>query len=153
MKENKRKRSKETTNKRTAECVDWDTLDQFTLGYIQCALWSSHDYWETAEHGGRYLDEDYSIEDMATETFEEMKRHCAVFQEKCKDLLAEAGMDDFKAGMDFWLARNGFGVGYCDRDLGEVGLKLTEAAESWGEYGLYVGKDGKIRCPYRYGDV
>ena len=33
------------------------------------------------------------------------------------------------AGHDYWLTRNGHGAGYWDRDLGEVGDKLTKACE------------------------
>lgn len=45
---------------------------------------------------------------------------------------------------DFWLTRNGHGVGFWDRDVGAVGDRLTKACKKFGETYLYVGDDGKI---------
>lgn len=117
-------------------------LDAFTLGYIRCALWSSND--ESDPLGSEYLDECYSIADITPEDLQEMKSDCAAFQEKCKALLAESGLSASTAGNDFWLTRTHHGAGYWDRGLGDVGRKLTDAAKSWGDCDLFVGRDGKI---------
>jgi hypothetical protein len=53
-------------------------------------------------------------------------------------------MDAEKAGHNFWLTREGHGSGFWDEDMDEVGERLTELSEKFGEGGLYVGDDGKV---------
>jgi hypothetical protein len=115
-------------------------LDKFTRQYIETALWSSTD--ESDESGGEPLDANYSASDIAPETVAEMAADCADFQEKYATLLDESGLDSERAGHDFWLSRNGHGSGFFDE--GDGLEKLQEAAESYGEYHLYVGDDGLI---------
>lgn len=45
------------------------------------------------------------------------------------------------AGHDFWLTRNGHGVGYWDRGLGQLGERLTVASKAYGGKDLYLGDD------------
>lgn len=52
--------------------------------------------------------------------------------------------DEHQAGIDFWLTRNGHGAGFWDRDLGEIGDKLTAAAETYRELGVYLGDDEQV---------
>lgn len=67
-----------------------------------------------------------------------------LFQDVNAKLLARAG-DEAQNGHDFWLTRNGHGVGFWDRGYDkEVGDALTKASESFGEVDLYVGDDGRI---------
>ena len=113
-----------------------------TSTVTECALWSSID--PADESGGEYLDENYSIADIDPESLQEMKKDCAAFREKFKDLLAESGLADREAGVDIWLARTHHGAGYWDRGLGDVGRKLKKAAESCGDADLRVGADGRI---------
>jgi hypothetical protein len=47
-------------------------------------------------------------------------------------------------GYDLWMTRAGTGVGFDDRDLGDVGEKLYEVARKEGEVDLYVGDDDQI---------
>jgi hypothetical protein len=47
-------------------------------------------------------------------------------------------------GHDFWLTRNRHGAGFWDRGLGELGERLTKAAQSFGESDLYLGDDGQL---------
>ena len=42
------------------------------------------------------------------------------------------GIDAGQVGHDFWLTRNGHGAGFWDRGLGEIGDRLTKAAEVYG---------------------
>lgn len=117
-------------------------MSKFLNAYIVCALWSSTD--ESTTSGGEPLDKNYSAEDLAYETLETMRQECSDFQAANEEDLAQAG-DDEQNGHDFWLTRNGHGAGFWDRNYGEVGRRLTEAAHSWGERSLYVGDDGLIR--------
>ena len=75
-----------------------------------------------------------------------MIKHCAEFREANAELLEKAeelGRTETDCAHDFWLTRNGHGVGFWDRDLGEVGDKLTKACE-YTEVDLYVGDDNKL---------
>ena len=49
----------------------------------------------------------------------------------------------FSAGHDYWLTRNGYGVGYLDRDLGDIGERLAEACEYTGQ-DVCRGHDGLL---------
>lgn len=117
-------------------------LDEFTQGYLECALWSSTD------EDGDSLDGVYGVEDFAPVTLQEAVRECKDFQEAQAELLqkayAERGYTADKAGHDFWLTRNGHGAGFWDRGLGEIGDQLTDASKPYGDVDLYVGDDGLI---------
>lgn len=121
-------------------------LDAFTQAYLECALWSSTD--NADDSGGKPLDENYEVDDIAVETLMEAKRECEDFQEANEELLSQAyehpGYDEESAGHDFWLTRCGHGAGFWDRGLGEIGDKLTKACKPYGNVDLYVGDDGKI---------
>jgi len=110
-------------------------LDDFTLAYIEAALWSSNGDDDTP------LDANYSRDNLARETLDDMAADCARFQrENATDLAGRKAQH----GHDFWLTRNGHGAGFWDRGLGDRGDRLTEAADEFGEVYLYVGDDGRI---------
>lgn len=126
-------------------------LDDFTLGYIECALWSTND--ESTPNGGKPLDYNYDIGDIAESTLKKIVEDCKKFQEDNSELLMKYYNERIKvtsdpikayAGHDFWLTRNGHGCGFWDRDLGKLGEQLTEASHKFGECWLYVGDDKKI---------
>jgi hypothetical protein len=102
---------------------------------------------------------------------------CEDFQRQAADLLAQAyghtfparvigdgtlpdshrpayDYDEACAGRDFWFTRCGHGVGFWDRDLGDVGDKLTEIAETFGNRDASFGDaaDGS-ESPTGYGFV
>mgnify|MGYP003661490582 CR=1 FL=1 len=113
-------------------------LDNFTLAYIECALWSSTD------ENDESLDRNYGREDLASETLDSMIADCAKFQDANSEWF---NGDITQAGHDFWLTRNRHGAGYWDGDWAEPGAnKMTEAAHAFGESNLYVGDDGLIYC-------
>lgn len=118
-------------------------LDAFTRQYIETALWSSTD--NADDSGGEPLDKNYSSDDIDPATMEQMIADCASFQEKFAELLSESGIEDGRAGHDFWLSRNGHGSGYFDEDTidEEFQEKLQDAAESYGNVDLQVD-DGVI---------
>lgn len=117
-------------------------LDEVTLGYLECALWT------TLDDEGEGLDETYSVIDMADDALTKAKRDCDAFAEKWKEVWSGAGMDDGHAGHNLWLTRNGHGSGFWDIGLDGVGDSLTEGAQAMGSATLYVGDDGKVH----YGD-
>ena len=125
--------------------MDYSKLDLFTKGYIEALFFT-----EGSEEGDE-LYGDVGIYDFAPATLAQIIEDCTTFQQDHSDLLAEAYEQDSydvdRAGNDFWYTRQGQGVGYWDRGLGEVGKELTEAC-GWGtkyqEVHMYVGDDGKI---------
>jgi hypothetical protein len=120
-------------------------LDEFTKGYIVCALWSTTDH--STESGGDPLDQNYDEDDIATESLAEIIETCKDFQQANAELLnqyVEKGRSMDHAGHDFWLSRCGHGTGFWDRGFGEVGDKLDNAAEVYSGCDITVGDDGKL---------
>ena len=122
---------------------------EFLRGYITCALWSS------PGDDDEPLDSTHDKTNLAGETLQAMKNDCAKFMaDNEKDLdeytqnrAIPRGADYTEAdcaGHDFWLTRNGHGAGFWDRGLGELGDRLSEAADAFGESHLYAGDDGKL---------
>lgn len=117
------------------EFIPADTdLDQFTQDYLIAAEW--------------LLDEEedrWKIKGWSPEAIEEARKDCVRFQEEnAADLAKYANKTGYSGGNDFWLTRNGHGAGYWDRDLGEVGDRLTKAAHRYGETDAYSGDDGLL---------
>ena len=116
--------------------------------YIECALWSSVHY-ESEECDGIPFDQVDA--EIAPETLKIMEEELANFMEEvetiAEEIETESGefpISDKQVAHDFWLTRNGHGAGFWDRGLGELGDKLTSAAEAWGSIYLYLGDDGLI---------
>ena len=115
--------------------------DTFVDAYITCALWSTND--ESTPEGGEPFDSNYSVDDMTDECKAAMRADCDAFvKANAADVARMA--NDSQAGHDFWLTRNGHGAGFWDRDLGDLGDRLTAAAKEFGETGLYLGDDKRI---------
>lgn len=117
-------------------------MDNFTLAYIECALWSSMD--NTNEQGGEPLDANYDIDDIDPETLASMVADCAAFQADNRADLDASTLTDSRAGHDFWLNRNGHGSGFWDEGDDPCFDRLSDAAEVWGTVDLYIGDDGKV---------
>ena len=120
--------------------VEFDTFDSFTQGYIEAALWCGL----SDDDAQAYFNGDAPFDKIAPDTLASMIDDCRDFQamEGVPTMLMECG--DHKAGVDFWLTRNGHGAGFWDGDWPEHGDKLTELSKPYGEVCLYVGDDGLI---------
>lgn len=114
-----------------------DNLDTFTRAYIEAALWSSCD------DNDEPLNANYSITDIATITLEQIIVDCTKFQAENMDMIIE---DLRRAGIDFWLTRNGHGAGFWDGDWPENGDTLTAKCKEYGMCDLYIGDDELIYC-------
>jgi hypothetical protein len=145
-------------------------LDPFTRGYIEAAMWTLTDTryeCEDCEHssrdcaeaecedcGGRMRERTEScdhlgLHDIAEETIAKAIEECAAFQEAHRADLElateERGRDDAYHGHDFWLTRNGHGVGFWDRGYSpKLSKRLTDAAHAWGSCDWYIGDDGMV---------
>lgn len=115
-------------------------FDIFLRAYMECALWSSTDNSDP-ETGGDPLDQNYSIDDISSETREQMGKDCAAFWNEHRAVLAR---DPSLAGHDFWLSRNGHGAGFFDREWYGHSRKLQAAAKAYGDVYLYAGDDGRV---------
>lgn len=136
--------------------------EDFLNAYIEAALWSSthtpdpEGYGPCCDSDAEFLDgTDHELSD---EGRERMRADCEKFWAENHEDLAFV----FQAisgptwswqeggGHDFWLTRNGHGVGFWDRKhkqpeaVCEALDRLTEACKKFGESDLYVGDDGKV---------
>lgn len=121
-------------------------LETLTNAYMVAALWSSSD------ENGESLDAVFGVDDIAPECAAAMRATCADFVESnktdllkyCEKMKCEQWSGEERAGHDFWLTRNGHGVGFWDRGLDALGERLSKAAEVYGSVDLYVGDNGSV---------
>ena len=104
-------------------------------GYLECALW-------TGEFDDEYVDD---IDSLSVDNSRDDIEKFLDELEK-KGLLTEltSKMNLSTIGHEFWLTRNGHGSGFWDKDLGELGDKVTEICIEFGEKYIYKGDDEKI---------
>lgn len=96
------------------------------------------------------------FDDLSEKLKNETKATCQRFFNKNISLINNAcnriGYGYSVAGMDFFYNRNGHGVGYWDRDLGELGDQLSDLSKKMGEHEIYFGDDGLIYGALSYKD-
>lgn len=127
----------------------FNRLDAFTRGYIEAMFFT-----ETGDLDDGDL-QHATVADLSEAACNEIRWNCRDFQNLNHALLAEAykrstAYDKATAGRDFWYTRNGHGVGFWCRNLGEVGDKLSTRC-GWQPKGtpfpetdLYRGDDGLL---------
>lgn len=119
----------------------WKSLDAFTQGYIECALWAG------ANEDGEPLDAEWTIFNISDNTLEEIIADCRDFQEfnfADLELANEMGRDDSHLGHDFFLSRNGHGTGFWDRGLGAIGDRLHAASKVYSTFELIPGDNDEL---------
>ena len=111
-----------------------DNMSKFLNAYITCALWSSTDDSDDA------LDSNFCKEDIDADSIMLMTVDCYNFYHKNLDIILELpeSYSYAQVGHDFWLTRNGHGVGFWDRGLGRLGSILSRRARAEGEVYLFV---------------
>ena len=130
-------------------------MDKFTESYIECMLWICED-----EHGVP-LEDNYFIGDIDSESLDKIVDECHSFLESNVNLIEQikpirlnlSGMQVKiigayeQAGHDFYLARNGHGSGFLDRNNipEDVREALTEAAESYSNSGLLCADSNELQ--------
>lgn len=130
-------------------------LDAFTLGYVEALFFTETECGTDAEshdpENESPLHGNCGFDDLAPETLEKVKADCERFQKENAELLALAyerdGYDSHRAGVDFWLTRNGHGAGFWDRDLDDIGDKLSSACgfgTSFSTVDAYLGDDSRV---------
>lgn len=112
------------------------SLEAFTKGYIESALWTGLYYANEKSEGETGLDE-FDRDDIDPATLKEMEEDCRAFY--TDNAVYLKGCDDCHAGHDFFLTRNRHGAGYFDGDYpAAIGKALTEAAHAWGTFQLVL---------------
>lgn len=116
----------------------FNARDEFTRGYIEAIFWLVDEEIENP-----------TFAEFSEEALAKADSDCAAFQSCQRKELAKAydqtkDYDANRAGVDFWLTRNGHGAGFWDRGLGKIGDVLTEAARAFGQCDMYQGDDEKL---------
>jgi hypothetical protein len=120
-------------------------MSRYLQGYLECALWSSYDYSD--ESGGKPMDNDYGVKDIAPESLERLTSIAEKFRSENSESLEASGLSEEQWGHDLWLTQNRHGSGFWGRGLPEIlGSRLTDAAHACGSVELYIGDDGLIHA-------
>lgn len=124
-------------------------LDTIVRAYVECALWSSHDYRPETPDESEPFDAWASADDIAPATMTQMREDCAAMIDAAKDVDGADWWTDEQFGHDFWLTRNGHGAGFWARHHastreGKAGDVLSAMAKIYGSVDLYLGDDGRI---------
>jgi hypothetical protein len=118
-------------------------LHAFIDGYKQCALWSTTASGDDLpESDQSFTDLGYGIDDLDEEAAGQMERDCIDFIDAnltdLNEFVQRTRCGWRAAGGDLWLTRNRHGTGYWDRDAGEIGQRLTDAAHAHDETSLVL---------------
>lgn len=124
-------------------------LDIVLASYVECALWSSHDYRPESPDESEPFDAWATADDIAPETMTSMREDCVAMILAADGLPGSDWWTDEQFGHDFWLTRNGHGAGFWDRHSGDTaearaGDVLSAMAKVYGSVDLYTGDDGKV---------
>jgi len=117
---------------------DYPIEDNATMvAYVVCMLWSSVNDNDTP------LDSIADIDALDANARAKVYQDCAEFlmNPKAREALDSGAWSAEQLGHDFWLTRNGHGVGFWDRGKGDLGDALTEIAARYGEQNPWVYKD------------
>lgn len=119
-----------------------DELNPFQHGFFEAMFFTNFGV-DDGELCGK------GFSDLAQQVLDVCLTDCRKFERENESHILRAievktGYDDESAGRDFWFTRNGHGVGFWDRGLGEAGDLLTAAAKKYNTLEPYLGDDGKV---------
>lgn len=126
---------------------------EFITQALETLLWSETMTDEEGECLGNYRD-NYNVSDIK-KGFPEFVNDCVDFIEANQELLDSLpegysvsndtrDMPYSMAGHDFILTRNGHGIGFWERGLGELGDNLTKASKNYGSCNLEINDDNTL---------
>lgn len=117
-------------------------VQEFHDAYVEALIWQDTDDDISSQHyEGIHAFDDGSVETIGAEVDDFLSREVC---DLIRQAEAEHGYSWSQAGHDFALTRNHHGAGFWDRGLGEVGDKLTKAAQAYGETAIWQREDGKL---------
>lgn len=127
--------------------MDDPISDEMVDDYLETILWAETD-------GDRPLDDTFGVDDFSDPARAFAKAELESFYLEATEALAQlerAGVEfdfpDDRWPHDFWLTRNGHGVGFWDREEvygKEAAHLLSEVSRRFGEKDAYVGDDNRI---------
>ena len=107
-------------------------MKEYTKHYLAAALWTNEF-------------DNYSIKDFDKKSIEKAEEDLNDFISYVELDGADLSQISYEMiGHDFWLTRNHHGTGFWDRGLGDLGNKLTEWCDKFGEQHCDIGDDGKV---------
>lgn len=106
---------------------------------IKTLLWSES--YETDDRDDMPFDESYSPEDVVDERNEFLNQVWDFVVSNWDDV---KDLDPGDVGHNFVLSRNRHGAGFWDLGLGELGDRLHEACDPYGNVGLLLGADERV---------
>ena len=116
-------------------------IDKTYDHFIEAMLWASQD----SDGEGEYLDENYSINDVDTESKMFIKKHIEAFIQENHEIIKELEISEEMIGHDLFLDTQGHGVGFWDRGYGSLGNKLSKNASKHFNDSMYAfAQDGKV---------
>lgn len=88
----------------------------------------------------------YEVDNLAPGAAREAEEDLQGFLTSCLSERPDCfdGITPAMVGHDFYMTRNGHGVGFWDRGLGERGHWLSKMSESYGDQCAYIGDDGLV---------
>lgn len=109
----------------------------FYRSYLDTLLWSSSDN-EISDNRDEVV--------LSPVLQAKGKLDCHKFLLKAQHLIESYPQNNYaQAGYDFALTRNHHGAGFFDGDWGdELGEKLTEICDAFGDVEIYLGDDGLL---------
>lgn len=116
------------------------SLEEMVDAYLIAALWAETDA------DGNPLEKTFDVSDFSSKARGQAEAECAEFLLKAGDAIQDLN-NDSQVGHDFWLTRNGHGVGFWDRENiygPDMAQFLTAVAKDFPEIGVYGGTDGKL---------
>lgn len=114
-----------------------EQLHDATWSAVECLLWSSSLMEEEQDPASEYFvaetenwdNVDYPVD---PDSVASLQRELEQFIKLCEDTLIASELSPGQIGHDFILTRNGHGVGFWDRGLGNTGDTLTKWAKTSG---------------------
>lgn len=117
------------------------TLSAFARGYVEAMFFTNGDTGDEREN----LLNELGVEKLTRKAVKDIAADCdkflsTIMPDGCfvQQWIARAeeldpSYDETRAGHDLWFSRQGHGVGFWDRGLGEIGDGLDEIAKAIGE--------------------
>jgi hypothetical protein len=129
---------------------DWGSLvlDEFRAGYLEAALFASHDMNEEPLGEGDTLDALYGPDDFSSAALADITGDCLGFlslASQNNDAVEAIQAAPRQTGRDFFFTRCRHGAGFWDGDWpSSVGRFLTDWAHTFGDASFRVNDDGQI---------
>lgn len=124
--------------------TDASGLDDVTIGQLFETL-----IWQATDLEGTPLDYlNFERDDIPSDQQEtligEFRQFCQDNDSDIRDFMSATGLSLDNVAHDYILTRNGHGAGFWDRGAGDVGERLSDACQVWGEIDVYISDDGTL---------